>query len=71
MRHGEEATDGEKVGAGVHQDEEEYAGGVQARQLRVVRHDPVQQDRHLLHWTVRERQLEHTIKNNKKAIIIE
>ena len=54
MRHGEEASNGEKVGAGVHQDEEEYAGGVQARQLRVVRHDPVQQDRHLLHWTVRE-----------------
>ncbi len=49
MGHGEEASNGEKVGAGVHQDEEEYAGGVQARQLRVVCHDPVQQDRHLLH----------------------
>ncbi len=48
MGHGEEASDGKEVGAGVHEDEEEYAGGVQARQLRVVRHDPVQQDRHLL-----------------------
>ena len=49
VRHGEEASDRQEVGAGVHQDEEEDAGGVQARQLRVVRHDPVQEDRHLLH----------------------
>ncbi len=49
VRHGEEASNGEKVRAGVHQDEEEDAGGIQARQLRIVRHDPVQQDRHLLH----------------------
>ena len=50
MRHGEEPADGKKVGAGVHEYEEEYPGGVQARQLGVVRHDAVQQDWHLLHW---------------------
>ena len=40
--HPEEATDGEDVGPGVHQDEEEYTRGVQSRELRVVLHYSVQ-----------------------------
>ena len=45
--HGQEPPDGQEVGPGVHQDEEEHAGGVERGQLWVILHDVVQQNSNL------------------------
>ena len=45
----EEAGDREDIGPGVHEDEEEDPGEVEARVRRVVLHHAVQQGRDLLH----------------------
>ena len=44
VRHGQEPPDGQEVGPGVHQDEEEHAGGVERGELGVILHDVVKQN---------------------------
>ena len=41
VRHGQEPPDGQEIGSGVHQDEEEHAGGVERGELGVILHDVV------------------------------
>ena len=49
MGHGQKSSNREQVRASVHQDEEEYTGGVKRGKFGVVLHDVVEEDGHLLH----------------------